>query len=317
MLRPLISIIVPVYGVEEFICECLMSVRQQSYDNYECIIVNDCTTDNSIIYATQLISDWGYDNRFKIVYRKGNGGLSAARNTGIDSAKGKYIYFLDGDDKLMPDALMSMVKTINKYPTVQMVQGNVIYENQKEVWQFSSSDFPEYSDDRNWIQTNMLQWKISISAWNKLYRTDYLRDNNLKFQEGIIHEDVKWCWDNQKKLRSIAFNDYKCYWYRICNQNSIMHDVDKTRSALSFLDIFDSIKEDINDETEIQFIKDYILPYKVSIYRFSLCKNRILIRNRLKNILHSLSNSILRQRCIALLFMLYIFPFNLVKNKYR
>lgn len=313
----LISIIVPVYNIEEYICDCLESVKAQSYSNFECLIIDDCGHDNSIQLARELLKSWEHDNRFKIIQREENGGLSAARNTGIDYSSGDYIYFLDGDDKIMPQALEALLSMAYKHPGVQMVQGNVVYENKKEVWQFKQSDFPEYSNNREWIRTQMLEWKIAISSWNKLYRSDYLKTNNLRFCEGIIHEDVKWCWDNQKHLTTIAFCDYQSYWYRTGNQTSIMHDTDKTKSAISFLSIYHLIKNDITDKKELKFIREYILPYKVSLHRWAYSKNRKCIKKKLQGIIkHSCANCT-TSRCLMLLLLLYFFPFNIYKINKR
>lgn len=310
---PLISIIIPVFNIEKYICDCLKSVKEQSYTNFECLIVDDCGNDDSIQLARNLIKDWMHDNRFKIIKREANGGLSAVRNTGIDYSSGDYIYFLDGDDRIMPDALGALVSIVRKYPEVQMVQGNVIYENGKEVWKFRQADFPEYCENREWIRAQMLQWKIAISSWNKLYRRDYLHANCLRFYEGIIHEDVKWCWDNQKHLTSIAFCDYQCYWYRTANQTSIMHDMDKTKSSISFLTIYQAIKNDISDKNEIKFVKDYILPYKVSIDRWAFSKKRNFIKRKLLEILRDKTSFYQMPRCLILLVLLYFFPFNFYK----
>lgn len=311
---PLISIIVPVYNIENYISDCLESVKKQSYTNFECLIIDDCGHDNSIQIAQTLIKNWRYDTRFRIIRRENNGGLSAARNTGIDQSTGDYIYFLDGDDKILPDCLLALVSIVRKYPKVQMVQGNVIYENSKEVWQFNQSDFPEYCDERECIRTLMLRWKIAISSWNKLYLSDYIHKNKLRFCEGIIHEDVKWCWDNQKNLTSIGFCYYRCYWYRTDNQNSIMHNIDKTKSALSFLTIYQLIKNDITDNKELRFVKDYILPYKVSLNRWAFSQNREHIKGKLLDILRNTTIVNLMPRCLMLLVLSYVFPFNTYKR---
>lgn len=310
---PLISIVIPVYKIEKYVCDCLESVKAQSYTNFECLIIDDCGNDKSIPLVRELIKSWEHDKRFKIIHRAKNGGLSAARNTGIDHSSGDFIYFLDGDDKIMPQALDAIVSIVRKYPEVQMVQGNVVYENRKEVWQFKQSDFPEYSNDREWIRTQMLEWRIAISSWNKLYRSDYIKSNKLKFCEGIIHEDVKWCWDNQKHLSTIAFCDYQSYWYRTGNQASIMHDTDKTKSAISFLSIYQSIKNDIVDKKELEFVKEYILPYKVSLHRWAHSKNRSGIRKKLWEILRDGDVSCTGYRCLILLVLMCFFPFNIYK----
>ncbi len=311
---PLISVIVPVYNIGKYIEDCLISIRAQTYSNFECLVIDDCGSDNSIEVISKLLSDWNYDKRFKIIRRSSNGGLSAARNTGIDNSIGDYLFFLDGDDKLMPKALESYVLVAQRHNDVQMVQGNVIYENCNEVWQFQSTDFMEYTNDRNWIRSQLLEWKIAISAWNKLYRTDYIKKYKLRFLEGIVHEDVKWCWDNQKHLTAIAFCEYKGYWYRTENQTSIMHSMDKTNSSISFLKIYEQIKLNIDDNKELIFIKNYILNYRTSLYMWSYSKNRSSIRKKLRNLIRMSNYPSLLSRCILLYLLSYLFPYNIYKN---
>ena len=92
--KPLISIIVPVYNVERYIDACLDSIKQQTYKNSEIILVEDCSTDNS----NQIIQAHLADQRIRIIQHKVNGGLSAARNTGMQAATGEYMMFVDSDD---------------------------------------------------------------------------------------------------------------------------------------------------------------------------------------------------------------------------
>ena len=96
---PKVSIVIPVYNVEPYIEECLQSVMRQSYrGEIECILIDDCGTDNSMGIAVQLIEEYNGPIDIKVMHHEHNQGLSAARNTGIDAACGDYIYFLDSDD---------------------------------------------------------------------------------------------------------------------------------------------------------------------------------------------------------------------------
>ena len=102
----IISIIVPIYGVEPYIKKCLISIMSQSLTSgVECILVNDCTKDESINIAQKLIDESRGNIKFRIINREENGGLSAARNTGILEAKGDYLYFLDSDDLIESNVL--------------------------------------------------------------------------------------------------------------------------------------------------------------------------------------------------------------------
>lgn len=114
----LISIIVPVYNVEPFISECINSILIQSYKNFELILVNDGSTDNSPTICEQYASK---DKRIKVIH-KANGGLSDARNWGLKFSSGEYVVFLDSDDYWNDcDALFSLYSLLNKYSEVDVV----------------------------------------------------------------------------------------------------------------------------------------------------------------------------------------------------
>ena len=120
-----ISIIIPVYNVEKYIVKCLQSVASQTLTKgIECIIVDDLGSDNSIQLALDFINNYEGDISFSIIHRKQNGGLSAARNTGIEAATKKYLYFLDSDDEITPDCTELMWGLIDKHGEVDLVQGS-------------------------------------------------------------------------------------------------------------------------------------------------------------------------------------------------
>ncbi|MBF0473030.1 MAG: glycosyltransferase family 2 protein, partial [Nitrospirae bacterium] len=108
---PLVTIVIPLYNEERFVADCLKSIKRQSYKNLECLIINDCSTDNSVQIAAKIIEG---DKRFRIIHHAKNSGLSQARNTGIDNAQGKYICFLDSDDFLFSSSLWQRVYTIEQ-----------------------------------------------------------------------------------------------------------------------------------------------------------------------------------------------------------
>jgi len=110
---PLVSIVVPIYNEEKYIHACIKSVRMQNYDNFECIIVNDASTDDSVAIIEKFISK---HKRFRLVQHEANKGLAASRNTGIKHAKGEFITFLDADDFLLQNSLASRVRALLSAP---------------------------------------------------------------------------------------------------------------------------------------------------------------------------------------------------------
>ena len=101
-----ITIVIPVYNVERYIEDCLSSVAAQTYkEEIECILVNDCTPDDSCTVIDNFIKKYNGNIEFKLLHHNKNRGQSAARNTGIDAATGDYVYFLDSDDEIVPDTI--------------------------------------------------------------------------------------------------------------------------------------------------------------------------------------------------------------------
>lgn len=209
-----ISIIVPVYNVEQYIKECFDSISAQTYKGeIECIFVDDCGQDDSVAVLEKLIADYHGAIKFCIVHHEHNKGLSGARNTGIRHAKGDYLYFIDSDDSITPDCIEKLVDLAEKYPQVDIVQGST---KSKLKWlQLANKHFPEYSDNFKWIRkTMLLRFSIPMTAWNKLVRKDMVVKNGLYFEEGLIHEDEVWNFMLAKYVHSIAFCCDITYIYR-------------------------------------------------------------------------------------------------------
>lgn len=216
-----ISIIVPVYNVEQYIKECFDSIAAQTYKGeIECIFVDDCGQDDSVAVLENLIADYHGAIKFSIVHHEHNKGLSGARNTGIRHAQGDYLYFIDSDDSITFDCIEKLVALAEKYPQVDIVQGST--KSKLEWLQLANKHFPEFSDNFKWIRrTMLLRYSIPMTAWNKLVRKDLIVKNGLYFEEGLIHEDEIWNFMLAKYVHSIAFCCDITYIYRE-NMDGIM-----------------------------------------------------------------------------------------------
>ena len=138
-----VSIIIPVYNVAPYIKRCLDSIVAQTFQNIECILVDDCGTDNSKEIVQQYIDNYQGYIQFKIIHHEKNLGLSGARNTGIRIATGEWLYFLDSDDAVTPNCISSLLALKDKYPDVDFVQGNLLDEN-GEISHYGFNNIPEY-----------------------------------------------------------------------------------------------------------------------------------------------------------------------------
>ena len=211
------TIIIPVYQVEQYIQKCLLSVVSQSYTKgIECILVNDCTKDESINIAQKLIDESRGNIKFRIINREENGGLSAARNTGILEAKGDYLYFLDSDDYITPDCIKVLVETAQKFPKAQIVQAGAQATAEGFGYlSMKSKKLKEYSEDATYIKRNMLMAYYPPTAWNKLVNREWVLANNLFFKEGLLHEDDYWNFFAAKHVTAYAICKQDTYLYNI------------------------------------------------------------------------------------------------------
>lgn len=182
----LFSVIIPVYNVELYLRDCLDSVLHQTFADWEAVCVNDGSTDSSAAILAEYVEK---DNRFKMIAQV-NEGLSSARNTGIKEAKGDYILFLDSDDWLEPNALETIAKALNDEDLL-CFSGRRFFE---EANSFNAADeLPEkvYESGMDFYNENALLPRdfAFVCVVLRVYKRSFLLENNLRFEEGIFHED--------------------------------------------------------------------------------------------------------------------------------
>lgn len=213
-----VSIIIPVYNVERYLDECIQSVLSQSYRDLEIILVDDVSPDG----CPKMCDEYALkDSRIKVVHREKNGGLSAARNSGLKVAFGEYVYFLDSDDKLFPNTIASLVALAEKYQGVDLVQGNIEIQGKHSHYSDVICKQPDYITYDGGTCTPIFR-SCPVTAWNKMVRRSLLIDNNITFIEGLLHEDEMFRWDIHRLVKTVAFVKDFTYWYRTDNQCSIM-----------------------------------------------------------------------------------------------
>ena len=180
------SVVIPVYNVEAYIDECLCSVAAQSYKDWEAIVVDDGSTDDS----AALAEAWAQkDERFRVLKQE-NRGLSAARNAGMDLAQGEYLLFLDADDWLEPDALQVLANAAQGEDVV-CFGGRRFFQDEKQFEKGDRSDTKTYACGWDYYQENALKPRqfAFVSVVLRIYRRAFLQDHQLHFKEGIYHED--------------------------------------------------------------------------------------------------------------------------------
>lgn len=209
----LVSVIVPVYNGAGFITDSLESVKGQTHDSLECIIVDDGSTDNTGNIVKEWIKD---DNRFSYVFQS-NLGLSGARNTGLEKAKGDFIQFLDADDVLLPSKLEEQLKVIS--PT-EMVVSYTDYSTGTSADIFTSSDFYRSSQFKtsDWLVELISRWESSlvIPPHCFLFSAGIFRVKGIRFDITLPnHEDFD-CWVRVFSMQpKVVYVDKKLCIYRI------------------------------------------------------------------------------------------------------
>lgn len=234
-----VSIIIPVYNVEAYIIECLKSVTNQTYrGSIECLLIDDCGSDHSMQIAHDFIMNYYGPICFKIISHDYNKGLSAARNTGVKEAFGKYVFFLDSDDTIKNECIEHMMNVIQKHPEAELVIGGTIDIQGKPVYDLQDKNLPDFCNDLKWIKNSLLLSSLLPgNSCNKLLKRDFLIDNNIKQLEGIIHEDVPYCFHLAQKLKNIGICHFNTYIFRDFRPGSITTNFKEERSLQSRLTI--------------------------------------------------------------------------------
>lgn len=207
------SIIVPIYNVEKYLSACIDSILAQTYSDYEIILVDDGSTDTSPQICDQ------YANQYACIHviHKPNGGLSDARNVGLNSARGEYVFFVDSDDYLIaPNVLQRIVKKLGNTPDV--VAFNYV------KWFESTGRISANGDDLS-VCSDLLRpherslelidkGSFSTSAWSKVIRRAFLTDNHIEFEKGLLGEDNDWYYKVVSHLTSLELINEPLYVYR-------------------------------------------------------------------------------------------------------
>ncbi len=219
-----ISVIIPVYQVENEIPDCIRSVLSQTFINYECLLIDDGTKDNSIKVAEAVYRN---DSRFRVIH-KTNGGLSDARNRGIEEATGDYILFLDSDDEIEPSLLEKAAAMAEKHDS-DIVVFDMLY-----VWPDGRTDKTVSGEKKvTSFSTDPGVIFINNSANNKLFRTSFMKDK--RFPKGKWYEDLAVVPIWLAKANNVSYVPEPLYLYKQ-RYGSISHSADPR-----IFDIYDSI----------------------------------------------------------------------------
>lgn len=218
------SIIVPVYNVEKYLRKCIDSILQQEYTEFEVILVDDGSSDRS----GQICDEYAAVCEKVNVLHKKNGGLSSARNAGIDKAKGEYLIFIDSDDWIVKGSLnaFSLILERCSKPDILVTRWIESYADKDEVVDGGMTEFIKKGFDRQ----RALEWILNISdvtwpAQLKIVSSAFIKKYDLRFWEGKLHEDMDWTSRLCYAAETFAACDLAWYYHRNERSDSIMNSI--------------------------------------------------------------------------------------------
>lgn len=240
---PLVSLIVSTYNGEKHILECLVSVANQTYEKFECIVVDDGSTDST----PQIIDKFcEKDERFVVLHKK-NSGVSDSRNIGLTISKGEYVGILDHDDYLHPDYVKYLMSLILNNETRIATTNKVLSfsGNLPKIKELNYRDFSLWSGEKTAKQ--MLMYNIMICPWNKLISKELIYENNIKFQEQFFcGEGFAFSVECFQATDYVSVGHESVYFYRVdvASSGTSSFSLTKCRSALNAQEYIRSIIKD-------------------------------------------------------------------------
>ena len=287
-----ISVVIPVYNVEEYLEESILCLFNQTFEDFELICVNDGSKDNSL----DILKKFAKIDPRVIIINKENGGCGSARNRGLDEAKGDYIYFFDPDDYIVPNAFEDLYNNITNNKSDFVIFKFALFMEGEPVDYsrptfdldeiFKDADFNNFTFTYKDVKRHVLN--SSFAPWTKLYRADFLNKyDDFRFDLGVAFDDVPFHVKSMLRAKKISFAPDYYYHYRYANPNSVNNTSSNGIDIMKIIDIVEDFlkKEKYFDELKNEFFCfkiNHITIYMISTNSdeyFKLAKQKLLELN--------------------------------------
>lgn len=233
-MKPLLTVVIPVYNVEKYLKRCVESVIAQDWKKYEILLVDDGSTDHS----PQICDNYVKTYDFISVIHKENGGLSEARNTGLSQAKGEYVYFPDSDDWLEPDTFIALSEALESQK-FDIISFNREFVKSEEDAIVSDSVVTKVFEGKDAFVEMLKHSYITGFANDKIYRKSLFMDHDILFPKGKYYEDLGTNYKLFLSAKKVYATNQKYYHYLIDNPDSITQSWNEKK----FIDMFGFYKE--------------------------------------------------------------------------
>ncbi|WEG11510.1 glycosyltransferase [Pullulanibacillus sp. KACC 23026] len=270
-----ISIIVPIYKVEAYLKRCVQSVIQQTYRNLEIILVDDGSPDRCGVWIEAFAKE---DSRIRPLHKE-NGGLSDARNVGMQAATGDYMFFLDSDDWIAPTAIETLMNQLHRFQA-DVVQSNFYYAYQDYLLlddRYYGEVSPVILDNPELMRELVKNEKVKNFAWGKLYKTELIKE--LPFRKGVLFEDVFWAHQVMHRVHRYVILNQPLYYYFQRNDSIVAHYTSRN------LDMLRGLKErhwfismnykDLVNESLKTLLKQTLIHYHQLLFSLEKVESRV------------------------------------------
>ena len=255
----MVSIIIPIYNAGKYLEEYINSILKQTYKDWECILVNDGSSDGSDIICEYFTSN---DKRFIYIYQN-NSGVSIARNRGIEHANGEYLYFLDADDFITSDCIQTLANYAKLYNNPDIICAKI------DTFGLDNIHYPfckatKYINNPDHIKKSYYKHEWFEMPVNKLVRRSFIEKNKIYFYPNIRHEDTLWSFNLAYYAQSLLLIPHITYHYRI-NENSFITSRNYKLSSDSLLTVLKKIKDTIKEDKST-FTNNYYTDFISNIF---------------------------------------------------
>ncbi len=260
------SIIVPIYKVEEYLEKCVKSLVNQTEKDIEIILVDDGSPDKCPMMCDEFAKT---DCRIKVIHKK-NGGLSDARNAGLDVATGEYIMFVDSDDQIENDACERFYNIIIQNKGVDIVASYLVDDGKIAIAKNAPNSPLNGKDYLKFALKNNI---FRIEACFSIFRRKFLEENSLRFKVGFLHEDTEFTPRTYVLAKSVINSKMGFYHYTI-NPNSIMHKKDFRRNCQCIYEIITEHEKNfksLEDKKLYKYLMDFLLIQYFSVFNMGYC----------------------------------------------
>lgn len=275
-----VSVIIPVYKVERYLCQCVDSIINQKLNNIEIILVDDGSPDT----CPQICEEYAKKYDYISVIHKQNGGLSSARNAGIEASTGDYIVFMDSDDWWNPDVNMERVfDMVAQKPSTEMFLFTSLDYIENKGY-FKRTEHERLKNIRtdtaeHYYEDLLKNGNLEVHAATKILKTDFVKDNNLFFKSGITAEDNEWMLRLLRVLDKVDIIDEPIYIYRAGRTGSITNTIGKN-NILDLLEIINLSVGYYKQKDETNNRKKYEFCYCAYLWFCALGLSAKLSRNK-------------------------------------